>query len=249
MVVSLHMQVFENWRRHSVVGLSLDYLVYSLVGFLCYAAYTGALYFSTGVQEAYIQAHHGASSDVQLADVLFAAHAVTMSVFVVYQCTIFERQGQRLSTLCKSVSGLVGFSVLAYLMHMQRTCDVSDCNSWMPLLYFLGGVKILMTVIKYTPQALLNWKRRSTVGWQINNVLLDLCGGMLCLTQIVLDAVSRGELSVITGNPAKLGISSISIAFDFLFIFQHYVLYRSSWQSNAEGQTPVVTNKAVELHE
>lgn len=38
---------------------------------------------------------------------------------------------------------------------------------------------------------------------------------------------------MITGNPAKLGISLLSIAFDLIFIAQHYVLYPSSSSSSS----------------
>lgn len=81
-------------------------------------------------------------------------------------------------------------------------------------------------------QALLNAERKSTEGWQINNVLLDLAGGLLSFTQIGLNAVARADMSVITGNPAKLGISAISIGFDILFILQHYVFYRNAPDSS-----------------
>lgn len=47
-------------------------------------------------------------------------------------------------------------------------------------------------------------------------------GGMLSLGQAGLDAAARNDLSVLTGNPTKLGIASISIAFDLLFMYQHY---------------------------
>lgn len=57
-----------------------------------------------------------------------------------------------------------------------------------------------MTLIKYTPQALLNMERRSTEGWSINNVLLDLSGGILSFAQVGLNAFARGDLSVITGG-------------------------------------------------
>jgi len=107
----------------------------------------------------------------------------------------------------------------------------------LPLLYYLGCVKIAMTLIKYTPQALMNWKRRSTEGWEINNVLLDVSGGMLSFLQIGWDAAARHDLSVITGNPAKLGISTISIAFDALFMLQHYVLYPATKTAAAEASS------------
>lgn len=56
-----------------------------------------------------------------------------------------------------------------------------------------------MTLIKYTPQALLNAQRCSTEGWSINNVLLDLSGGLLSFAQVGLNAFARGDISVITG--------------------------------------------------
>lgn len=96
-------------------------------------------------------------------------------------------------------------------------------------------------------QALLNAKRKSTKGWQINNVLLDLAGGILSFTQIGLNAFARADASVITGNPAKIGISAISIGFDILFILQHYVFYRpsrrlsSSNADSSDAHEPVVS--------
>ena len=81
---------------------------------------------------------------------------------------------------------------------------------------------------------MLNAERKSTEGWQINNVLLDLAGGLLSFAQIGVNAVARADLSVITGNPAKLGISAISIGFDIIFILQHYVLYRHSNSSTRQ---------------
>eukprot|EP00878_Enallax_costatus_P003155 GHUV01003355.1.p3 GENE.GHUV01003355.1~~GHUV01003355.1.p3 ORF type:complete len:145 (+),score=42.79 GHUV01003355.1:1124-1558(+) len=109
----------------------------------------------------------------------------------------------------------------------------------------LGITKVTMTVVKYTPQALLNAERKSTKGWQIKNVLLDLAGGILSFSQIGLNAVARADMSVITGNPAKIGISAISIGFDILFILQHYVFYRSGREqqevSSISAEEPYVS--------
>jgi hypothetical protein len=41
--------------------------------------------------------------------------------------------------------------------------------------------------------------------------------------QVGLNAAARGDLSVITGSPAKLGISALSVAFDVIFIVQVWV--------------------------
>jgi cystinosin len=248
----LQPQVFENWRRKKVDGLSADYLVYSIIGYAAYAAYTSALYFSPGVQASYMAAHAGSLPDVPLCDVLFAGHALAVSLFTLYQCYLYGGNsssaassststakpllpGLSTSKACEVIAVAVLAAVAAYCGHVGSTCGLEDCDAWLPLLYFLGTTKVVMTLIKYTPQALLNHKRRSTEGWQINNVLLDLAGGMLSFAQIGLNAVARADLSVITGNPAKLGIAAISIGFDIVFILQHYVLYRGS--SSAAGSS------------
>ena len=42
--------------------------------------------------------------------------------------------------------------------------------TWVNFLYFLSIVKLVISAIKYIPQAALNFKRKSTVGWNIWNV-------------------------------------------------------------------------------
>lgn len=91
------------------------------------------------------------------------------------------------------------------------------------------------------PQLFVNYKRGSTVGWNIGQNLLDLSGGVLSLLQLFIDASLQRDWSGLTGNPVKLGLGSISIFFDLMFMAQHYVIYRhvrksEDWQGNGEGQ-------------
>ena len=88
----------------------------------------------------------------------------------------------------------------------------------------------------HTPFANTTHNRKSTSGWQIWNILLDFSGGALSIVQLVGDSVaearaqglSHGWTTGIAGNPAKLGLGMVSICFDLIFMFQHYVLYRHS---------------------
>ena len=86
-------------------------------------------------------------------------------------------------------------------------------------------MKLLLTFFKYLPQLVENYKRKSTLGWSIWQVLLDVMGGVLSLVQLVIDSALQSDWSGLTGNPVKLGLANISIVFDILFIIQHYVLY------------------------
>lgn len=89
-------------------------------------------------------------------------------------------------------------------------------------------MKLVCTVVKYIPQVWVNYKRQSTVGWSIYPILLDISGGTLSISQLVLDSSLQDDWSGLTGNPVKLGLGNISIMFDVMFIVQHYWFYRTA---------------------
>lgn len=90
----------------------------------------------------------------------------------------------------------------------------------------MGYVKLVVTVVKYVPQAWANYRRQSTRGWSIDQILLDFVGGVLSIAQLVIDSSLQDDWSGIWGNPVKLVLGIISIFFDAVFMVQHYWLYR-----------------------
>ena len=97
-----------------------------------------------------------------------------------------------------------------------------------------GYCKALITLVKYMPQVYLNWKRKSTVGWSLANVLLDFTGGFFSFVQQGLDNWNQSKKFVDFGsgdgfNIVKFLLSVIAMVFDLIFMFQHYVLYRDKW--------------------
>lgn len=71
----------------------------------------------------------------------------------------------------------------------------------------------------------MNIKRKSTVGWSIQNVLLDFTGGSLSVTQLCLQCAVANDWTQISGNPVKFGLGFVSMLFDIVFMIQHYGLY------------------------
>ncbi|KAG7217461.1 hypothetical protein INR49_021515 [Caranx melampygus] len=57
--------------------------------------------------------------------------------------------------------------------------------TWLDYLYYFSYIKLAVTLIKYVPQAYMNYRRQSTEGWSIGNVLLDFTGGILSILQMV----------------------------------------------------------------
>lgn len=88
------------------------------------------------------------------------------------------------------------------------------------------------------PQALLNRSRKSTVGWNIWNVILDLTGGVLSFLQLIGDCADMKDWSGLTGNPAKIMLSIVTICFDVIFLVQHYILYPDADDKQSYSQVP-----------
>ncbi|OCT48348.1 Cystinosin like protein [Cladophialophora carrionii] len=215
---SFYPQPRLNWKRRSTQGLAIDFPLLNVLGFQ-YAA------------------RHPASPEptVQLNDVAFGVHAVIL-VTVTYS-QFFSRlwrfpnpSRQRatrpvLGIVWGSIVGVAGIAAVVVFRSGWKDQEPLDW-AWIDVLYALGYVKLIATFVKYIPQAFFNYKRKSTEGWSIWQILFDLTGGVLSVAQLVLDASFGGDWSGITGNPLKLGLANISMAFDVVFITQHFILYR-----------------------
>ena len=88
----------------------------------------------------------------------------------------------------------------------------------------------------------MNYKRKSTCGWSIFNVLMDFTGGTFSLLQIFVDASVSGNWDIIGGmNSVKFFLAILSIIFDIFFMFQHYILYNDNNIAEDNVKTPSTT--------
>jgi len=229
---SFYPQVLLNHRRKFVGGLSIDFATLNLMGHTCYAIYSTAFFFEPHVREEYRQRHGGHSPSVQPNDVAFAIHAAILASITLLQTWIYPRApGQRLSTVNHFVVtiALVVFATNLFSVIVGR-------ESTIDLLYILSYFKLYVSVAKYIPQVWDNYLRKSTIGWSIGNILLDLTGGSLSLIQLFIDATLDNDWSAVTGNPVKFGLSSLSIIFDIMFIIQHFILYKEREDMTVEDK-------------
>ncbi|OQR94907.1 Lysosomal Cystine Transporter (LCT) Family [Thraustotheca clavata] len=240
--VSFWPQVFLNWRRQSVVGLSLDFLVYNVLGFACYAIFNIAFFWSEQVQEEYKKFHHGLPNAVQVNDVFFALHAVSVSILTFYQTTIYRRaEGQKISPTCYW-SVCIGIGASAVFLALTILTD-NEYFTVLNFLYLLSYIKLFVSLVKYIPQVYLNYTRKLTIGWTIWNVLLDFSGGWLSMGQIIMTSYVTNDWSAITGDVVKFGLGFTSVFFDIIFIVQHYILYHENNLSSSENESSPLLNK------
>ncbi|KAK0396060.1 hypothetical protein QR680_001549 [Steinernema hermaphroditum] len=211
--ISFYPQIYLNFRRASVIGLNFDFLLLNIVGFTCYTIYNVLMYFDSYIQTLYHKEHVDSLNPVLLNDVVFASHALFACIVTAVQCFLYERGTQRVSYICIGLSSVFGlFAAVSVVL------AIVDVFSWLQFINNLSYVKMAVTLCKYVPQAILNYRRKSTIGWSIGNVLLDFAGGSMDICQMVLQAVNTDDWSGFYGNPVKFGLGLVSIVFDVFFM-------------------------------
>ncbi|MED6222695.1 hypothetical protein PIB30_066836 [Stylosanthes scabra] len=237
--ISFYPQVILNFRRKSVVGLNFDFVLLNLTKHSSYLIYNASLYFSSAIQNQYFQKYgYGEMIPVAANDVAFSIHAVLLTAITLFQIAIYDRGEQKVSKIS------IGIVSVAWLTAAVCFFIALPSHSWLWLLSIFNGIQVLMTVIKYIPQAVFNFLRKSTDGFSIGNILLDFSGGVANYLQMVVQSVDQDSWVNFSGNIGKVLLSLISVLFDILFIIQHYVLYPASrkaskWVNSSEQDDQV----------
>lgn len=220
--VSFYPQIWINFKRKSVVGLNFDFLALNLLGHTLYAIFNSSLYWITYIEAEYFSRFPRGLNPVELNDVVFSIHASVITALTIAQCFIYERGDQRVSNIARGIIGIF-FSVILVTFIIAAT----GVWHWLDFLNACSYIKLAITLIKYVPQAVFNYRRKSTVGWSIGNILLDFTGGTLSMLQMILNSYNYNDWQSIFGDPTKFGLGLFSVLFDIVFIVQHYVLYRN----------------------
>lgn len=101
----------------------------------------------------------------------------------------FQRAEQRVSNIARGILGTLFVVVIVAVI-----LSAVDVWHWLDFLNVCSYIKLAITLMKYVPQALMNYRRKSTVGWSIGNILLDFTGGMLSMLQMMLNSYNYSEI-------------------------------------------------------
>lgn len=213
-------QLISNFRRKSVVGLSLDYTILNFTKHWSYLIYNASLFFSPVIQKQYFEKYgYGQMIPVAANDVAFSTHAVIINLIVISQFAIYGQGTQKLSKYVIAIVAVVWLSAAVCFFIALPT------QSWLWLISIFNSIQVCMTLIKYCPQAFMNFLRKSTDGFSIGNVLLDFSGGIFNYSQMVVQSIDQDSLVNFYGNIGKVMISLVTIFYDSILMFQHYILY------------------------
>lgn len=204
-----------------VVGLSFDFLALNLTGFVAYSVFNIGLLWVPYIQEEFLLKYPNGVNPVDINDAFFSLHAVALTLIVILQCCLYERGNQRVSRPS------IGFLVLAWLFVLVTMIVAAvGVTTWLQFLFCFSYIKLIITLIKYFPQAYMNFYYKSTKGWSIGGVLLDFTGGSFSLLQMFLQSYNNDQWTLIFGDPTKFGLGVFTIFFDIVFFIQHFYLYR-----------------------
>ncbi|KAG4914984.1 hypothetical protein JHK87_052541 [Glycine soja] len=209
-------QLILNFRRKSVVGLSLDYEILNFTKQWSYLIYNASLFFSPAIQKQYFEKYgYGQMIPVAANDVAFSIHSVILNLIILSQISMFERGNQKFSNYAIAIVVVVWFSVAVCFfiaLHSQ---------SWLWLISIFNTIQAVMILIKYFPQvrmlypppyyvlhvaclvrcprhafsrllAFMNFLRKSTDGFSIGSVLLDFSGGVFNYSQMLVQSKDQG---------------------------------------------------------
>ncbi|KAH7052223.1 L-cystine transporter-like protein [Macrophomina phaseolina] len=233
---SFYPQPLMNWRRKSTLGFGIDFPTLNILGFLAYTVSTAAMLWSPTIRSQYAARYPVAPEPtVRFNDFAFALHAVILCI-IIYSQFWLKAWGfkvgadQKVSSIALGIfwGNILGVIIIVLTVWAESSDGGYDPSgwAWIDVIYAVGYVKLVVTVVKYVPQVWLNFKRKSTVGFSIGGMLLDFSGGILSNLQLIIDSSLEADWSGITGNPVKFGLANVSIIFDVIFIIQHYILYR-----------------------
>ncbi|OHE91896.1 lysosomal cystine transporter [Colletotrichum orchidophilum] len=206
------------------------------LGFLAYFVSNAAFYYSPVVRAQYAARNHGLTPTVAFNDITFAAHALLLSFITTSQYLpklwgFTPAPGTKPSRFILGIASgcIVGVAIVGLIV-ASAPGDGDPVTSWCALdvVYAVSYVKLVITLIKYTPQVITNYRNKSTKGWSIWQILLDFSGGLLSVAQQAIDSYLQRDWSGITGNPVKFALGNVSMVYDLVFMTQHYVLYRGS---------------------
>ncbi|KAN0098352.1 PQ-loop domain containing protein [Hyaloscypha variabilis] len=240
---SFYPQTILNWRRKSTSGTTIDFTAINLLGFSAYFVSNASFLFSSQIRREYALRNHGLTPTVQINDLAFAGHAVVITTVTWSQYAFpgawgFDKRtkgehGARMTSWIKGiiVGSFVGVAITALIVSASHDKDPENGWAWIDVIYAVGYVKVIITLVKYMPQVIVNYRNQSTRGWSILQMQLDFVGGILSVGQLLIDSYLQGDWSGVTGNPVKLALGNFSMFFDIVFMVQHFYLYRKDRKS------------------
>jgi len=209
-------QIYLNYKLQSVEGFKLDYPFLNLSGFIFYSMAFSAGFFIQGLPFQ----NYGLGT-IRIQDLVFALHGIFINIIFNLQACFYKR-GKNTISKFTIYFAIACWAAAIFAFLATTVFDWIPISAGFNILEFLGDLKVAITCVKYAPLVYWNWIRKSTEGFSILSFILDFSGGVLSITQEMIDL---GDGTTATLNPAKMGLGIVCIIYDSILMFQHFALY------------------------
>lgn len=234
--VSLYPPIRLNYRTKSVEGISVDFVWLNFCGTFLYLFSVLLLFYSKVVRAEYSKrnpAEHGHSPSVPLVhfnDVFYGIHSFVLIVLLMIQVYCLGYKKRRIQRVSKTVKLLFAAGICGI---MTVICAPSLSNpkfsiELLDIATVFGSVKVLLSAVKYIPQAVYNYSRRSVKGFAISSCIIDIVGSVCCICQLFLDSYISEDIQSGLKHPTKLLLSLVTVFFNVIFLAQAAVYNRDS---------------------
>ncbi|GME75078.1 unnamed protein product [[Candida] boidinii] len=165
-------------------------------------------------------------------DLLYSFHGVLLNFLMVSQLiygkslwnfTNQKRDKISLLKLTKLQFLLIFLSVIYKLFKISTSIEQFE---FLNFVLFLAYLKIVISTIKYIPQVIHNFKRKSMFGISKLQIFLDLTGCLFASSQLILENPDMSIYELCYYNRSKVGVVLTTIVFDSIYIFQ-FLIYGS----------------------
>lgn len=239
--ISIYTPILTNWSHRSTDAMSFEFVAlncagyfYLLVSLMLQAfAWLPASEDMAGTQ----QLELAKKPKITWFDLAYSAHGFLMNIVLLSQLILgrqlwgFKHYSHRMRpryyrALWLSIAVFVWASGK---LHWTNTLNGGWNNS--TTLWFCNTMYILkvsMSLIKYIPQVMHNYERKSMQGFAIQGVALDIIGGIASLGQLACQLWKEPEfnLALFIVNFGKIGLAVVTLTFNNIFVWQ-WVKFRT----------------------
>ena len=232
-------QTITNFRTKSVGGLSSQFLVLNMIGYLYYAIFVwGGTYY---------QHKNHLDSTIFIQDKFFATTAsviiytMAFQTFILWPNTRSDSFSPAVIFISSTLIVLGVYNLLLGIGGMMPWWSTKEGFTAYSVLHYFGLAKSFCSLVKQVPQVLLNYGRKHTIGHNMMGPCFDLIGGVSSLLQMAIKGYLHRHADGSYNwhyftNVPKVFLSLESIFFDTVFLTQTYVIYRSNNQRILEEQ-------------
>jgi len=229
-----HRSLLASHLPLSAVGLSADFTWINPLGFLALTIWSFGIYFSPIAREEYRLRHEGNNPQVSKSDLAFALHGFLLSsaqFIMVYYYTYFyrrtktpifsinqssgeedpllpEREDPDLAITSQPTTPSLIFKFLIALAWVAAIGGGAFAKignfTFLDWLYLISTIKLIISIIKFVPQVLLNWRLKSSEGFSVAMPVLVCPTIPRSLRADMTGPDRRSPIAIATGHLIRL---------------------------------------------